>query len=93
MIAMERSIGLSEISLLQSLLVGCILVSILIASTPDVLIFVGSQIMLYFVGGSLSYIIEDLGAAKTGSWLPVANTLAITAVAPFVGTIAIRNSF
>lgn len=45
----------------------------------------GSQVMLYFVGGSLSYIVEDLGATTNGSWLPVANTLAITAVAPFVG--------
>jgi MFS family permease len=41
--------------------------------------------MLYFVGGSLSYIEKDLGAADIGSWLPVSNTLAITAVSPFVG--------
>jgi hypothetical protein len=41
--------------------------------------------MLYFVGGSLSYIQEDLWATINGSWSPVANTLAITAVAPFVG--------
>jgi len=27
----------------------------------------------------------DLGATNVGSWLPVSNTLAITAVAPFVG--------
>src|ERR1700742_4817483 len=45
----------------------------------------GSQIMLYFVGGCLSFIEADLGATKVGSWLPVSNTLAITAVAPFVG--------
>lgn len=54
--------------------------------TCNVLISIlGSQVMLYFVGGSLSYIVEDLGATTNGSWLPVANTLAITAVAPFVG--------
>lgn len=41
--------------------------------------------MLYFVGGCLSFMEADLGAEKTGSWLPVSNTLAITAVAPFVG--------
>jgi hypothetical protein len=45
--------------------------------------------MLYFVGGSLSYIQEDLGATTNGSWLPVSNTLAITAVAPFVGMISV----
>lgn len=41
--------------------------------------------MLYFVGGCLSIMEADLGAEKVGSWLPVSNTLAITAVAPFVG--------
>ena len=41
--------------------------------------------MLYFVGGSLGYIEADLGTAGRSSWLPVANTLTITAVAPFVG--------
>lgn len=41
--------------------------------------------MLYFVGGCLSYIQAELGAEKNGSWLPVSNTLAITAVAPFTG--------
>jgi len=41
--------------------------------------------MLYFVGGCLSYIAADLNMATNSSWLPVSNTLAITAVAPFVG--------
>jgi len=41
--------------------------------------------MLYFVGGSLSFMAADLGNAGKSSWLPVSNTLAITAVAPFVG--------
>lgn len=42
--------------------------------------------MLYFVGGCLSYIETEIpGASVKGSWLPVSNTLAITAVSPFVG--------
>jgi MFS family permease len=45
----------------------------------------GSQIPLYFVGGSLSFIQKDLGATSQISWLPVANTLAIAAVTPFCG--------
>ncbi|KIW98275.1 uncharacterized protein Z519_01859 [Cladophialophora bantiana CBS 173.52] len=49
------------------------------------MLYAGSQIMLYFVGGCLSFIEADMGAQKVGSWLPVSNTLAITAVAPFVG--------
>lgn len=45
----------------------------------------GSQIILYFVGGSLQFITPDLKATGTSVWLPVSNTLAISAVAPFVG--------
>lgn len=37
------------------------------------------------MGGSLSYVIEDIGGSGLESWLPVANTLAIGATAPFVG--------
>ena len=37
------------------------------------------------MGGSLQFITTDLKAAGTSTWLPVANTLAIAAVAPFVG--------
>ncbi|KAJ8107802.1 hypothetical protein OPT61_g8614 [Boeremia exigua] len=48
-------------------------------------LYTGSQIILYFVGGALGYIQEDLNATTNGSWLPVSNTLAITAIAPFVG--------
>ncbi|KAK6393115.1 hypothetical protein LTR65_002806 [Meristemomyces frigidus] len=48
-------------------------------------LYTGSQVMLYFVGGCLSYMTADLGATTNSSWLPVSNTLAITAVAPFVG--------
>ncbi|KAJ5368794.1 major facilitator superfamily domain-containing protein [Penicillium cataractarum] len=48
-------------------------------------LYTGSQIMLYFVGGALSYVEEDLNAADNRAWLPVSNTLAIAGVAPFVG--------
>lgn len=41
--------------------------------------------MLYFAGGSLSFIVKDLGTTVGTGWLPTANTLAIAAVAPFVG--------
>lgn len=45
----------------------------------------GAQIPLYFVGGSLTYIVKDIGSAEKSSWLPIANTLTIAVVAPFVG--------
>ncbi|EME87107.1 uncharacterized protein MYCFIDRAFT_97314, partial [Pseudocercospora fijiensis CIRAD86] len=45
----------------------------------------GSQLPLYFTGASLSLIAEDIDAADVIGWLPVANTLSIAAVAPFVG--------
>ena len=48
-------------------------------------LFPGSQILLYFTGGTLSYIAADLGNAGAIGWLPVANTLAIASVCPFVG--------
>lgn len=46
---------------------------------------IGSQVPLYFVGGALGYMAKDMGGAGTISWLPVSNTLAIAAVAPFCG--------
>ncbi|EXJ55395.1 hypothetical protein A1O7_08322 [Cladophialophora yegresii CBS 114405] len=47
-------------------------------------VYVGSQIPLYFVGGSLTYIASDLGSASTG-WIPVSNSLALAAFCPFCG--------
>jgi MFS family permease len=47
----------------------------------------GSQVPLYFTGGILSYMAADLGgeALTSSSWIPVCNTLAVAAVAPFSG--------
>lgn len=47
--------------------------------------FAGSQVILYFTGGSLSFIEEDLGLARGSAWLPTANILAIAAVCPYAG--------
>ncbi|PMD53445.1 MFS general substrate transporter [Hyaloscypha bicolor E] len=49
------------------------------------LLYVGSQIPLYFIGASLSFVTEDIGGTDKAAWLPVANTLALGATAPFVG--------
>ena len=45
----------------------------------------GSQIPLYFVSASLTFIAADLDDQTQNSWLPIAHTLAIAAVAPFCG--------
>lgn len=45
----------------------------------------GSQLPLYFVGGTLEFIGEDLNNSEIVGWLPVANTLAIASVCPWVG--------
>lgn len=45
----------------------------------------GSQIPLYFTGGSLSFIAADIGGATASAWLPVSYALALAAVAPFSG--------
>jgi MFS family permease len=45
----------------------------------------GSQIPLYFIGASLSFVTADIGGTDKAAWLPVANTLALGATAPFVG--------
>ncbi|KAK5166964.1 uncharacterized protein LTR77_007693 [Saxophila tyrrhenica] len=49
------------------------------------MLYTGSQILLYFTGGSLSYIAVDVGGGAAVGWIPVANTLSIAAVCPFVG--------
>ncbi|KAF1814529.1 MFS general substrate transporter [Eremomyces bilateralis CBS 781.70] len=49
------------------------------------MLYTGSQIILYFVGGGLDFIAADIGNTESSGWLPVANTLAIAALAPFCG--------
>lgn len=48
------------------------------------LVYVGAQEILYFTGGALNYIAFDIGTTFP-NWLLTANTLAVTAVCPFVG--------
>ncbi|MCJ1473255.1 hypothetical protein MMC13_001906 [Lambiella insularis] len=48
-------------------------------------IYVGAQTPLYFVGGSLAYIVPVIGDPSFRTWLPVANTLAIACIAPLCG--------
>ncbi|KUJ15067.1 uncharacterized protein LY89DRAFT_720466 [Mollisia scopiformis] len=55
-------------------------------------LYTGAQIILYFVGGSLSFISQDLGATSTAVWLPVAYTLVFAATAPGPGRNRIRGS-
>ncbi|OCK76057.1 putative major facilitator superfamily transporter [Lepidopterella palustris CBS 459.81] len=49
------------------------------------MLYTGSQILLYFIGGALSFIVAGLHTNAATGWLPVANTLAIGSVSPFVG--------
>lgn len=44
----------------------------------------GSQIPLYFLGGTLTYIAADLGP-RAPAWLPVSYSLALAGVSPFCG--------
>ncbi|KAH7386393.1 putative major facilitator superfamily transporter [Cadophora sp. MPI-SDFR-AT-0126] len=59
----------------------------IIATISLSILWVGSQVPLYFTGGMLSYMAADLGgeALKSASWIPVCNTLAVASVAPFSG--------
>lgn len=45
---------------------------------------IGSQIPLYFVGGALTYMAQDLGL-DLPQWLPNANLIGIASTLPFVG--------
>jgi MFS family permease len=45
----------------------------------------GSQIILYFIGGSISFIEEDLKLTHGTSWLSTANVLATAVVSPYAG--------
>lgn len=47
-------------------------------------VYVGSQVLLYFVSAGLVYISVSL-ETEIGNWMLTANTLAVAAVCPFVG--------
>lgn len=85
-IPMARYIGLSENGLRPHSWLCCTQVR---SQPPSpsalrwLISFAGSQILLYFTGGTLSYIAADLGNVGAIGWLPVANTLAIASVCPF----------
>ena len=44
-----------------------------------------SQILLYFTGGILDFIIQDIGDARAIGWIPTSYLVALSATAPFVG--------
>jgi len=45
----------------------------------------GSQLPLFFVGGSLAFIANDIGGAVIEAWMPISYSLSLAAVAPFCG--------
>lgn len=47
--------------------------------------FRGSQLPLFFVGGTLSFIAADVGGTIIEAWLPISYSLVLAAVAPFCG--------
>lgn len=47
-------------------------------------VYVGSQVLLYFVSAGLTYISFTLNT-QIGNWMLTANTLAVAAICPFVG--------
>ena len=56
----------------------------IIAIAALCIVYVGSQILLYFVSAGLTYISLDLNTS-IGNWMLTANTLAVAATCPFVG--------
>ena len=56
----------------------------IIAIAALCVVYVGSQILLYFVSAGLTYISLTLNT-EIGNWMLTANTLAVAAVCPFVG--------
>lgn len=58
----------------------------IIAIASLCVVYVGSQIVLYFVSSGLFNISADLGT-NFGNWMLTANTLAVAAICPFVGYI------
>ncbi|KAL3481710.1 major facilitator superfamily domain-containing protein [Aspergillus californicus] len=48
-------------------------------------LYTGSQIILFFVGGSLTYIAQDIADERISAWLSVSYTVTLAAVSPFCG--------
>ena len=51
----------------------------------DLFLSAGSQLPLFFVGGTLSFIAADIGGAVVEAWMPISYSLVLAAVAPFCG--------
>lgn len=45
----------------------------------------GSQLPLFFVGGTLSFIAADVGGSAVETWMPISYSLVLAAIAPFCG--------
>jgi MFS family permease len=56
----------------------------IIAIAALCIVYVGSQVLLYFVSAGLTYISLTLDT-QFGNWMLTANTLAVAAICPFVG--------
>lgn len=56
----------------------------IIAIASLCIVYVGSQVLLYFVSAGLVYISVSLDT-EFGNWMLTANTLAVAAICPFVG--------
>ena len=56
----------------------------IIAIAALCIVYVGSQVLLYFVSAGLTYISLSLNT-DIGNWMLTANTLAVAAICPFVG--------
>ncbi len=49
------------------------------------MVMIGSQLPLFFVGGTLAFIAADIGGATVEAWMPIAYSLVLASVAPFCG--------
>jgi len=51
----------------------------------DGILIAGSQLPLFFVGGTLAFIPADIGEATVEAWMPIVYSLVLALVAPFCG--------
>ncbi|OAG45348.1 hypothetical protein AYO21_00696 [Fonsecaea monophora] len=57
----------------------------ILATLSLAFLYCGSQLPLYFVSASLSFIVKQVGGADIDSWLPQSYALAFASLAPFSG--------